>query len=147
MYTSKSVSQRSAIFNPEEIRTDRVFVQPRSNICQGVSVQALFAARNVLRPKGWGSRIHSPFFNISESEFHADHRRFAFSVRRFSLWRVCEKLHFRTRFQGIRFDGYLLVKKNRSESWTFDRAPQTAPDPPLRTKNSDRKIVSDNKYP
>ena len=52
MYTSKSVSQRSAIFNPEEIRTDRVFVQPRSNICQGVLVQALFAARNVLRPKG-----------------------------------------------------------------------------------------------
>lgn len=90
MYTAKSVSQRSAIFNPEEIRVDHVL------------------------------------FSLGV-EFHAHHSRFAFSVRRFPLWRVCEKLHFRTRFQGIRLDGYKLVKKNRSESRTFHRAPQTAP--------------------
>lgn len=40
MYTSKSVSQRSAIFNPEEIRTDRVLFSLGT------------AARNVLRPEG-----------------------------------------------------------------------------------------------
>lgn len=63
MYTSKSVSQRSAIFNPEEIRTDRLLFS-----LDRIFVKACQygTPRNVLRPMGRGSRIHSPFFNISE---------------------------------------------------------------------------------
>ena len=37
MYTSKSVSQRSAIFNPEEIQTDRVLFSLDGTLSRRVS--------------------------------------------------------------------------------------------------------------
>ena len=96
MYTSKSVSQRSAIFNPEEIRTDRLLFS-----LDRIFVKACQygTPRNVLRPMGRGSRIHSPFFNISELSSIPIIDVLLFLLED-SLWRVCEKLHFRTRFQG-----------------------------------------------
>lgn len=116
MYTSKSVSQRSAIFNPEEIQTDRVLfsldrIFVKACQCRHSSPLGTFC---VLRGEDRGFTAHSLIFRSRSSMPIID--VLLFLLEDFTLKSLCEKLHFRTRFQGIRFDGYLLVKKNRSES-------------------------------